>query len=72
VLYHWQGIIYINIEYRAGRASRVGTRAGRIVRVVRLVRLSKLYKHAKQSLEKEAEKLLAEEMKDENLMDQNN
>ncbi|CAD8196829.1 unnamed protein product [Paramecium pentaurelia] len=57
---------------RAGRASRVGTRAGRIVRVVRLVRLSKLYKHAKQSLEKEAEKLLAEEMKDENLMDQNN
>ncbi|CAK92800.1 unnamed protein product (macronuclear) [Paramecium tetraurelia] len=56
---------------RAGRASRVGTRAGRIVRVVRLVRLSKLYKHAKQSLEKEAEKLLAEEMKDENLMDQN-
>ncbi|CAD8115536.1 unnamed protein product [Paramecium primaurelia] len=57
---------------RAGRASRVGTRAGRIVRVVRLVRLSKLYKHAKQSLEKEAEKLLAEEMKEENLMDNNN
>ncbi|CAD8178473.1 unnamed protein product [Paramecium octaurelia] len=57
---------------RAGRASRVGTRAGRIVRVVRLVRLSKLYKHAKQSLEKEAEKLLAEEMKEENLMENNN
>ena len=43
-------VIYL-LNIRAGRASKIGARAGRIVRIFRLIRLVKLYKAAQQVID---------------------
>jgi hypothetical protein len=46
---------------KAGRASRIGTKAGRVVRLVRLIRIAKLYKTASKTKRKSKAELLMEE-----------
>lgn len=46
---------------KAGRASRIGTKAGRVVRLVRLIRIAKLYKTASKTKRKSRAQILLEE-----------